>query len=253
MICACPHPVLDPMNTVLIVEDSHSQRECISYNLAWNGINVIQASDGIDALNKLQATCPDLVLLDVVIPRIDGYRICRLIKANPETQNIPVVFITGKEQQIAIYEGIKHAEAYVSKPWQTPELLQTIKRVLLEVKHSPKNVSADAWFRYGILTLKLIKFYESRNSAWQTSSHQMIKLYKSALNALQQALEIDPDHLLAGRTLAITENKWQNLQQKLDQTRPCQVCLYYHGRDGINCAVHPNGPIDSLCLDWELN
>ena len=179
------------MNTVLIVEDSRSQRECISYQLAWNGMNVIQACDGIDALNKLQASCPDLVLLDVVMPRIDGYRVCRLIKANPETQNIPVVFITGKEQQLAIYEGIKHAEAYVSKPWQSRELLQTIKRVLLEAKHSPQNISADAWFRYGILTLKLIQFYERRTSALETSGHQIIRLYKSALDAFQQTLEID--------------------------------------------------------------
>ena len=241
------------MNTVLIVEDSRSQRECISYQLAWSGMNVIQACDGIDALNKLQAACPDLILLDVVMPRIDGYRICRLIKANPNTQNIPVVFITGKEQQLAIYEGIKHAEAYVSKPWQSRELLQTIKRVLLEAKHSPQNISADAWFKYGILTLKLIKFYESRSSALQTSIHQIIKLYKSAINAFQQALEIEPNHLLAGRTLAIAQNKWKNLQQNLDKTRPCQVCLYYHGRDGINCAVHPGGPVDSVCIDWELN
>jgi CheY-like chemotaxis protein len=246
-------PVLEPMNTVLIVEDSHSQRECISYQLAWNGMNVIQACDGIDALNKLQATCPDLVLLDVVMPRIDGYRLCRLIKANPKTQNIPVVFITGKEQQLAIYEGIKHAEAYVSKPWKSRELLQTIKRVLLEAKGSTTTFSADAWFRYGILTLKLIKFYENRTYAWQKSGDQIIKLYKTALNAFQQSLEINPDHLLASRTLKITQNKWENFQQQLDQTRPCQVCLYYHGQDGINCAVHPNGPIDLFCLDWEIN
>ena len=241
------------MNTILIVEDSHTQRECISYQLVWNGMNVIQAYDGIDALNKLQATCPDLILLDVVIPRIDGYRVCRLIKANPTTQNIPVVFITGKEQHLAIYEGIKHAEAYVSKPWKTRELLQTIKRVLLKTKKSTHQVSPDDWFRYGILTLKLIKFYESRTSALQTSGHQIIKLYKSAVNAFQQTLEIDPSHLFAGQTLEITKNKWKKLQQKLDQTRPCQVCLYYHGQNGINCAIHPNGPIDSLCLDWDLN
>ncbi len=240
------------MKTVLIVEDSHSQRECISYQLTWNGMNVIQACDGIDALNKLQATCPDLVLLDVVIPQIDGYRICHLIKAYPITQNIPVIFITGKEQRLAIYEGIKHAEAYVSKPWKIRELLQTIKRVLLEAKGSTTTFSADAWFRYGILALKLIKFYESQKSE-QTSNNQIIKLYQSALNAFQQTLDIDSDHLLARRSLRITQKKWDNLQERLNQSRPCSVCLYYHGQDGINCAVHPNKPIDLLCLDWELN
>lgn len=84
------------MSTVLVVEDSRSQRECISNQLMWKGLNVIQASDGIEALEQIQANCPDLVLLDLVMPRMDGYRVCDLIKANPQTRNIPVVFLKVK-------------------------------------------------------------------------------------------------------------------------------------------------------------
>ena len=93
------------MSTVLVVEDSRSQRECISHQLRCSGLNVIQASDGVEALAKIEKNCPDLVLLDVIMPRLDGYGVCRLIKANPETRNIPVVFLTGKGQQLALFRG----------------------------------------------------------------------------------------------------------------------------------------------------
>ncbi|MGB7442474.1 MAG: response regulator, partial [Coleofasciculaceae cyanobacterium] len=74
------------MSTVLIVEDSPSQRECISHQLSWCGMKVIQACDGVEALEKIWANSPDLVLLDVIMPRLDGYGVCRLIKANPDTR-----------------------------------------------------------------------------------------------------------------------------------------------------------------------
>jgi CheY-like chemotaxis protein len=117
------------MSTVLVVEDSRSQRECISHQLRCSGLNVIQASDGLEALDKVERNYPDLVLLDIVMPRLDGWGVCRLIKANPKTQNIPVVFLTGKGQQLALFSrAIDRAEAYVSKPWQPRELLETIKK-----------------------------------------------------------------------------------------------------------------------------
>ena len=61
------------MSTVLVVEDSRSQRECISNQLIWSGLNVIQASDGVEALEQIHANSPDLVLLDIIMPRMDGY------------------------------------------------------------------------------------------------------------------------------------------------------------------------------------
>ncbi|HEY9652147.1 MAG TPA: response regulator, partial [Coleofasciculaceae cyanobacterium] len=89
------------MSTVLVVEDARSQRECVSQQLMWSGLNVIQASDGVEALERIQHNCPDLVLLDIVMPRMDGYSVCRLLKANPQTRNIPVVFLTGMGQKSA--------------------------------------------------------------------------------------------------------------------------------------------------------
>lgn len=240
------------MSTVLVVEDSRSQRECISHQLSWSGLNVVQASDGVEALEQIQANCPDLVLLDVIMPRLDGYGVCRLIKANPETQNIPIVFLTGKGQHFALYWSIKHAEAYVTKPWRPRELLETIKRVLVDTRNLRKSISAEAWTEYGIAILKLVELYECRADAWTKYTLQIIRLHSYAVDAFNQALELEPSCSVAYNYHLKIQNKWDALWKKLEQTKPCNVCRYYYGRDGLICAVHPSGSVDKLCRDWDF-
>lgn len=241
------------MSTVLVVEDSISQRECISYQLAWSGIHVIQASDGVEALDKIQTTIPDLILLDIVMPKMDGYRVCRLLKANPATRNIPVVFLTGNNQQLAIDKGIKHAEAYVGKPWRPRELIGTIKRVLLHAKNSHSIVSADAWTQYALLIFKIIEIYQSRADSWSKYGTQLIKYYELCIAAFKQALDLDPTHLTARKYQKIITNQWELALKQLEQTTPCNICGYYYGRNDINCAVHPISRPENLCRDWDLN
>jgi twitching motility two-component system response regulator PilH len=240
------------MSTVLVVEDSPSQRECISSQLSWSGLNVIQACDGVEALEQVQNNSPDLVLLDIIMPRLDGYGVCRLIKAHPETQNIPIVFLTCKGQHWTLSWSIKHADAYISKPWQPRELLNTIKRVLLETKNLPKNISAEAWTEYGVSILKMIELHECRANAWIKYAQQMIQLYDYAMAAFQQALDIDPHHTVARQYQARVENQWNRLLEKLEQTKPCNLCRYYYGKDGLICAVHPSGSVEKLCPDWDF-
>lgn len=242
------------MSTVLVVEDSRSQRECISHQLRCSGLNVIQASDGVEALDKVEKNYPDLVLLDIVMPRMDGYGVCRLIKANPETRNIPVVFLTGKGQQLALFSrAIDRAEAYISKPWQPIELLATIKKVLLNANIKFDRASADAWTEYGMLNLSTIELYQSRADAWTKYSPQITKLYDTSLAAFDQALAIEPSHSNANKY----RNKVQIIRtiliEKLEQTRPCKICDYYYGKDNLNCAVHPAGRPQEVCHDWEFN
>lgn len=240
------------MSTVLVVEDSRSQRECVSQLLLWKGINVIQACDGVEALEQIGRHSPDLVLLDIVMPRMDGYGVFRLIKANPQTRNIPVVFITGKKQHFDLFWGIKNGEAYVGKPWQPRELVDTVNRVLMDVKRLGEYASADAWCEYGVLILNMIGLYECRADAWTKYPVQILKFYEYALAAFEQALSIDSNHSLARQHQVNLRKKWDSLQEKLEQTKPCNVCQYYHGKDGFVCAVHPDGPIEKLCRDWEL-
>jgi twitching motility two-component system response regulator PilH len=214
-------------------------------------LDVIQACDGMDALEKLQQICPDVVLLDVVMPRLDGYRACRLIKSNPETRNIPVIFLTGKDQNLAVYEGIKHAEAYVSKPWRSQELLETIKGVIIYAKSKPQVNSDSAWFRHFLLTLKLIEYFQSPGRR-ETHALQILKLYESAIKAVEQTLSLNSDHAQACRYQPLIHQQYRQFRQQLEQIHSCQLCYYYHGQDGINCALHPAGPESELCPDWKL-
>lgn len=87
------------MNKVLVVEDSVTQREMISDLLKQSGLTVYVATDGVEALEQIQTSCPDLVVLDIVMPRMNGYEVCRRLKADPKTQKVPVVMCSSKGEE----------------------------------------------------------------------------------------------------------------------------------------------------------
>lgn len=119
------------MSTVLVVDDSATLREMLSTILTNNGINVIEACDGVEAKEKFQATCPDLVVLDIVMPRMNGYDFCRWLKSDPKAGKVPVVMCSSKNQDFDRYWGMKQgADAYVSKPFHPNEMLETVKVLL---------------------------------------------------------------------------------------------------------------------------
>ena len=84
------------MSTVLVVEDSLAQRQMISDLLKGSGLTVTVASDGVEALEQIQRSSPDVVVLDIVMPRMNGYEVCRRLKADPKTQHVPVVMCSSK-------------------------------------------------------------------------------------------------------------------------------------------------------------
>ncbi len=119
------------MSTVLVVEDSITQRELISDLLKGTGLNVIVAVDGQDAIDQLINISPDVVVLDIVMPRMNGYEVCRRIKSDPKTQNVPVVMCSSKGEEFDRYWGMKQgADAYIAKPFQPTELIGTVKQLL---------------------------------------------------------------------------------------------------------------------------
>lgn len=119
------------MSTVLVVEDSVTQREMITDLLKGSGLDVTVASDGVEALEKIQGKRPDLVVLDIVMPRMNGYEVCRQLKADPKTQGIPVVMCSSKGEEFDRYWGMKQgADAYIAKPFQPTELVGTVKQLL---------------------------------------------------------------------------------------------------------------------------
>ena len=119
------------MSTVLVVEDSVTQREMITDLLRGSGLTVTVATDGVEALAQIQGEPPDLVVLDIVMPRMNGYEVCRRLKANPNTQDVPVVMCSSKGEEFDRYWGMKQgADAYIAKPFQPTELVGTVKQLL---------------------------------------------------------------------------------------------------------------------------
>jgi twitching motility two-component system response regulator PilH len=99
--------------------------------LKGSGLSVSIATDGVEALEHIEGHRPDLVILDIVMPRMNGYEVCRRIKADPKTQNVPVVMCSSKGEEFDRYWGMKQgADAYIAKPFQPTELVGTVKQLL---------------------------------------------------------------------------------------------------------------------------
>lgn len=119
------------MSEVLVVEDSLTQRALISDLLKDNGLKVTVVCDGVEALEHIQNSSPDLVVLDIVMPRMNGYELCRRLKSDPSTKNVPVIMCSSKNEEFDRYWGMKQgADAYIAKPFQAVELIGTIKQLL---------------------------------------------------------------------------------------------------------------------------
>lgn len=119
------------MSTVLVVDDSQTVRQMLSELLQKGGLTVVEAANGLEAKEKIQAKAPDLVITDLVMPEMNGYELCRWIKNTPVAQNIPILICSTKDQEFDRYWGMKQgADAYITKPFQPGEMLKTVKQLL---------------------------------------------------------------------------------------------------------------------------
>lgn len=121
--------------TILVVEDDRSLADVLSYNLRQEGYEVHLAHDGQDAIAQVQIKQPDLVVLDLMLPVIDGLEVCRQIRAHPSTRDVLVIMLTAKEEESDELIGFTlGANDYVTKPFSVKVLLQRV-RVLLQLRH----------------------------------------------------------------------------------------------------------------------
>lgn len=119
------------MSKILIVEDSPSQREMLLSILQQTGLTITVASDGLEAWSQIQLSCPDVVVLDVVMPNMNGYELCRRLKTDPKTQNVRVIMCSTKGEEFDRNWGMRQgADAYIVKPFQSKEFLGTVKQLL---------------------------------------------------------------------------------------------------------------------------
>jgi DNA-binding response OmpR family regulator len=121
------------MTRILAVDDEPHILRLVSFALSSKGFDVLEASDGLSAIEVAVAELPDLILLDVMMPALDGYEACRRLKANPVTAHIPVVMLSAKSQQAERSTGIDcGATDYICKPFTPKDLVSEVQRVLGE-------------------------------------------------------------------------------------------------------------------------
>ena len=122
--------VLDSKN-ILVVEDDLDIRELISFNLANEGYQVFEANDGEVGIDKARNNNPDLILLDLMLPGIQGLDVCRIIKSDQETKEIPIIMVTALGQEEDIVKGLETgADDYITKPFSIKVLIARVNAVL---------------------------------------------------------------------------------------------------------------------------
>jgi twitching motility two-component system response regulator PilH len=116
---------------ILVVEDSPTQLKLTVEALAGQDYEILTAMDGKEALEKVLSEKPELVLLDVVMPVMDGFQVCRKMKASPDMKHIPVIMLTSKNQKADAFWGKKQgADLYLTKPFDTLELQSAVVKCL---------------------------------------------------------------------------------------------------------------------------
>jgi two-component system phosphate regulon response regulator PhoB len=121
--------------TILIVDDEQDVLDLLAYNLQKAGFKTVPARDGAAALQKARDLLPSLILLDLMLPQMDGTEVCKQLKANPKTAHIPIIMLTAKAEEVDRVLGLElGADDYVVKPFSPREVLLRIKTALRRTK-----------------------------------------------------------------------------------------------------------------------
>lgn len=118
--------------TVLVVDDSPTVRKIVQMTLQRENIRVITASDGLSALTSVADEMPAVILLDIQLPRMDGYHICQIIRKSLQFRQIPIIMLSGKDGLFDKMRGrLAGSTEYLTKPFDSAELVQTVKKHLV--------------------------------------------------------------------------------------------------------------------------
>ena len=120
---------------VLIVEDEESISTLLDYNLSREEFETRIAVDGEDALLKTQEFHPDIIILDWMLPKVSGIEVCRRLRQNPDTRNLPIIMLTARSEEADRIRGLETgADDYLTKPFSTAELIARVKAVLRRIR-----------------------------------------------------------------------------------------------------------------------
>lgn len=134
-----------PKETILVVEDEKNILELVKYNLEQEGYRVLTAGRGDSGLEMALKQKPDLVILDLMLPEMDGIEVCKTLRQNEKTFFIPIIMLTAKSQEADRVLGLElGADDYVSKPFSPRELIARVKAVLRRSREKPKKEAVKA-------------------------------------------------------------------------------------------------------------
>jgi DNA-binding response OmpR family regulator len=126
---------------ILIVEDDATLLETISYNLERQGYQVAKATDGLAALEQARRQVPDLILLDVMLPKLDGFEVCRILR---QEMNVPIMMLTARAEEIDKVVGLEMgADDYLTKPFSMRELMARVKAMLRRVRLTREDLQTE--------------------------------------------------------------------------------------------------------------
>ena len=124
-------PAMERKARILVVDDEHDILELIRYNLSREGYHLTCVDNGEKALTEAKAGQPDVILLDLMLPGVDGLEVCRILKASRETSQIPIIMLTAKTEEVDIVTGLElGADDYVTKPFSPRVLLARVRTIL---------------------------------------------------------------------------------------------------------------------------
>ncbi len=118
------------MSKVLIADDDPTILMLLRVNLEMEGHEVVSAANGSEAIETAREEVPDLVILDVMMPGMDGWEACKQMREFPALSNVPIIFLSARAQETDIQRGQAYGAEYVTKPFDPPALMETVARVL---------------------------------------------------------------------------------------------------------------------------
>ena len=119
------------MAKLLLIDDEVQLLEMLQIRLEANGYEIVTANDGVEGIEKVKSENPDLIILDIMMPKMDGYEACKILKSDPQYRKIPIIFLSARAQEDNMKIGKEGgAEAFVKKPFETSDLLTKIKELL---------------------------------------------------------------------------------------------------------------------------